>query len=439
MASNRIGRINEEIQRELAELIRSLKDPRVQTMISITRVDTTPDLRYSKIYVSVLEEARSQDALRGLKSAGGWLRRELGSRSAAALYAGACLHARRFAQIRRAYVRSSREARTAGRLRGRRRRPMTRAEFCAFARAHDNFVILTHRRPDGDTIGSAGALCLGLRQLGKTAFVLTNEQFTPRFDPFLDGLVCEALPAGATVISADIASEGLFVLRRGAHGPHARLRGRPSRQQFPCLPEACRGGQGRLRRDHPRDPAGAWRERYKTDRGVPVCGDLDGHGLLQIFQHYVQYPPHGRCADRGGCGRVSHQQALFRYQELFPPPDGGKADGDDGVFTQTERSACASCPSVCLRNSSATEDDLDSISGFARSIEGVRIGVMIREVEDGLGKISLRTEAPYDAAQICGLLGGGGHAAAAGASVPGGVEGAKAAILQALRDSGVKL
>ena len=57
MASNRIGRINEEIQRELAELIRSLKDPRVQTMISITRVDTTPDLRYSKIYVSVLEDA----------------------------------------------------------------------------------------------------------------------------------------------------------------------------------------------------------------------------------------------------------------------------------------------------------------------------------------------------------------------------------------------
>ena len=80
MASNRIGRINEEIQRELAELLRNLKDPRVQTMISITRVDTTPDLRYSKIYVSVLEEARQKEAVKGLKSAGGWLRRELGSR-----------------------------------------------------------------------------------------------------------------------------------------------------------------------------------------------------------------------------------------------------------------------------------------------------------------------------------------------------------------------
>ena len=80
MPSNRIGRINEEIQRELAELIRQLKDPRVQTLISITRVDTTPDLRYAKVYISVLDEARSRDAMRGLRSASGWLRRELGSR-----------------------------------------------------------------------------------------------------------------------------------------------------------------------------------------------------------------------------------------------------------------------------------------------------------------------------------------------------------------------
>lgn len=80
MASNRIGRINEEVQRELSELIRSLKDPRVQTMLSITRVDTTSDLRYAKVYVSVLEEAREKEAIKGLRSAGGWLRRELGQR-----------------------------------------------------------------------------------------------------------------------------------------------------------------------------------------------------------------------------------------------------------------------------------------------------------------------------------------------------------------------
>ena len=80
MASNRIGRINEEIQKELASRIPNLKDPRVQgTMISITHVETTPDLRYAKVNASFLEEEKANDALKGLKSASGYLRRELGS------------------------------------------------------------------------------------------------------------------------------------------------------------------------------------------------------------------------------------------------------------------------------------------------------------------------------------------------------------------------
>ena len=80
MASNRISRINEEIQKELASLLRNLKDPRVTaTMISITHVETTPDLRWCKVYVSFLDEDKAKEALKGLKSAGGYLRRELGS------------------------------------------------------------------------------------------------------------------------------------------------------------------------------------------------------------------------------------------------------------------------------------------------------------------------------------------------------------------------
>ena len=81
MASNRIGRINEEIQRELSSLFRTLKDPRVQSgMVTITHVDTTSDLRYAKVHISVLEEARENEAMKGLRSAGGWLRRELGQK-----------------------------------------------------------------------------------------------------------------------------------------------------------------------------------------------------------------------------------------------------------------------------------------------------------------------------------------------------------------------
>ena len=80
MASNRINRINEEIQKELSSLLRTVKDPRVQdTMISITRVETTPDLRYTKVYVSFLQEDKAAGAMKGLQSAAGFLRRQLGT------------------------------------------------------------------------------------------------------------------------------------------------------------------------------------------------------------------------------------------------------------------------------------------------------------------------------------------------------------------------
>ncbi len=79
MAGNRINRINDEIQKELSALFRELKDPRVsQGMVSITRVDTTADLRYAKIYVSALDKGQEKEILKGLKSASGYLRRELG-------------------------------------------------------------------------------------------------------------------------------------------------------------------------------------------------------------------------------------------------------------------------------------------------------------------------------------------------------------------------
>ena len=81
MASNRIGRINGEIQQELASLLRSVKDPRVaEAMLTVTHVDTTSDLRYARVYVSALNCEDEKGLLKGLKSAAGFLRRELGSK-----------------------------------------------------------------------------------------------------------------------------------------------------------------------------------------------------------------------------------------------------------------------------------------------------------------------------------------------------------------------
>ena len=80
MPKNRIGRINEELQRELAGLIRGIKDPRVRGLVSITGVDTTGDLRYARIYISVLDKNDAAEVMKGLESASGYLRRELGAR-----------------------------------------------------------------------------------------------------------------------------------------------------------------------------------------------------------------------------------------------------------------------------------------------------------------------------------------------------------------------
>lgn len=81
MPSHRIDRINDDIQRELSALLRAVKDPRVQQgLISVTHVETTRDLKYAKVYLSVLGLQSAKEFMRGLKSASGWLRRELGGR-----------------------------------------------------------------------------------------------------------------------------------------------------------------------------------------------------------------------------------------------------------------------------------------------------------------------------------------------------------------------
>ena len=87
---------------------------------------------------------------------------------------------------------------------------LTIREAADFLLRNDNYVLLTHRRPDGDPLGSAAALCAGLRSLGKTAHVLENPQFTEKFRPWLGKLTCETLPSSACVVSVDIAAENLL-------------------------------------------------------------------------------------------------------------------------------------------------------------------------------------------------------------------------------------
>jgi phosphoesterase RecJ-like protein len=96
--------------------------------------------------------------------------------------------------------------------------------------------------------------------------------------------------------------------------------------------------------------------------------------------------------------------------------------------------AVSAIPNAVMDELDLTEDDVDDISGFGRSVEGVELAAMLREVDGGMGKLSLRSSAAFNAAAICARLGGGGHPAAAGASVPGGIPAIRSALLKVLAD-----
>ena len=87
---------------------------------------------------------------------------------------------------------------------------LNRSETAAFLAANDGFVILTHRRPDGDTLGSAAALCRGLRQLGKEAYILENPEITPKYDHLHAGLTKENVEQSDILVAVDTASKGML-------------------------------------------------------------------------------------------------------------------------------------------------------------------------------------------------------------------------------------
>ena len=128
---------------------------------------------------------------------------------------------------------------------------MTVKETAAFLRQHDNYLILTHKRPDGDTIGCAAALCEGLRALGRTAWICPHTEETHLFTPYLEGRLAPEGYVPETVVSVDIAARSLFT-RAGepwlARGVDLAIDHHPSQEFFAaqtCL-DAGRAACGEL-------------------------------------------------------------------------------------------------------------------------------------------------------------------------------------------------
>ena len=310
---------------------------------------------------------------------------------------------------------------------------MTIQETAEFLRAHDNYLILTHIRPDGDTIGCAAGLCRALREQGKTAHVLHNPGANAIFTPYLEGLVAPTDFEPDTVVAVDVAARSMFFDEALPYQPRVDLTiDHHSSQEF-YAKETCLDGKrascGELLYDILRQWGPVSREvalplyvAVSTDCGCFVYSNTsaDCHRIAaELLETGIDFYP---------INRKHFRTKSFKRLQLESMLTAGMELHDNGAI------AIVTLTLDMMERIGATEEDIDDISAFVGQIEGVKTGVTVRQLQPGRCKISLRTEpGDLNASHVCALLGGGGHAAAAGASMDGSPEETRAAILAAIR------
>lgn len=308
---------------------------------------------------------------------------------------------------------------------------MTIQETAAMLQTMNRVLLLTHVRPDGDTIGSAAALCQALRDMGKTAYLLPNAGTTETYQPYAEGYWGAADFDPDYVVSVDIAALSLLPenAKKYAGRIHLSIDHHPSNEGFAphlcVLPEMAACGEivyeiVRLMTPVTQEIALPLYVAVSTDTGCFVYSNTSAH------THRV-----AAALLETGIAVAGVNKALFRTKsrtrlamEAWMAEWAEYYDNDRVVIMQIPRSLCL--------DYKATEADVEELSSLAALVAGTDCGVTLRELEGGRVKISLRTGPRVNATAVCALLGGGGHAAAAGATISGSMKEAKQAVLQAI-------
>ena len=310
---------------------------------------------------------------------------------------------------------------------------MTTSEAAALLRQKDKILLLTHRRPDGDTTGSAAARCQSLRQLGKTAYLLYNPDITGINRVYADAYWVPEGFRPEFVVSVDIAAKSLFFPAAEAYFDQIGLAidHHPSFEGFgaaQCV-DASRAACGEIIYEICRELGEITMEialplyaAVATDTGCFLYANTTANthrvaaALLETgINYYAVNKRHFRTKSRR---RIALEAELM-----------GKAE-----FFHEGRGVVLTVPLEMLARIGAAEDDLEDISSLALNIEGVDCGAVLRELKPGEWKLSLRTgdNGRVNATSACRLLGGGGHAMAAGATIQGTLEQVKASVLAAI-------
>ena len=291
---------------------------------------------------------------------------------------------------------------------------MTRNECARWLQERDHFLILTHTRPDGDTLGSASTLCLGLRQLGKTAHLLENQEVSPYLENCVLGLTKSNVEEGDTILSVDVASPNML-----------------QKEAVELL------GRIRLRIDH-HGSATSYTDEELVDPMAAACGEIVYDVLMEMGAELTKemaWRLYIAVSTDTGCFRFANTNAhtyqttaacaatgadLYPFtQALFDTNTLGKLQLQSYIL-ENARFLCDGKAAVCgipkTVEATVTKEDMEGVPGFLRSIEGVKISATVRETETG-SKMSVRAVPGYNAAQVCEKFGGGGHTGAAGAGM----------------------
>lgn len=298
-------------------------------------------------------------------------------------------------------------------------------------RAFDNVLVLTHLRPDGDTVGSAAALCAGLRALGKTAYLLPNPELTDKAAPYFRPY---AAPEGFTperVVSTDIATTALFPENAKPYAGRVDL----AIDHHPSF-------EGFGRENVVRPSAAATGEIIYSI--LAALGPITAEMALPL---YVAVSTDCGCFAYGNTTARTHAVAAALLQTgidfqavnktFFRTKSRKRLALEAAMLSGIEyhdqdRVAVLAVPLSLIAQVQATETDAEDLSALGGQIEGVDCAVTMRELRPDVWKFSLRTGPRVNATRACALLGGGGHAAAAGCTVEAPFQEAKRRMLEAI-------
>lgn len=307
---------------------------------------------------------------------------------------------------------------------------MNISDIAARLREMDRVLILTHVRPDGDTIGCASALCQALRDLGKEAYLLYNPEITATYEPYARDYWAPEGWEPDYVVSTDVAVPGLFPANASPYADRVALA-----------------------IDH--HPSHSWfaAEGY-VDTSAAACGEI----LYAVIRELTEITPaialrlYVAIATDCGCFVYSNttarthriaaelmelvdvsevNKALFRTKSKVRLAMESRMVSEMELY-DNDRVVVMTIPLALRREMHATEADIEELSSLAALVEGTDCAITLRELREGVIKISLRTGPRVNATEVCGLLGGGGHRAAAGATVNGTMDEVKAAVLAAV-------